>query len=424
MDDIPLAWLAGTLFLLILVSGFCSGSETGMMALNRYRLRHRARKGERNAKQVAALLERPDRLLGLILLTNTLANLLAASLTTIIGIRLLGASGAILAPLILVVVILIFAEVAPKTVAARYPEQIAYAAARPLRTLIWLLQPAVWLINCITNGMLRIFGFRVQGPIDAALDPEELRAVVHEASPLIGDHHKDMLLNILALDQAVVEDVMVPRNEVATVDLNASDEELLHTLHQGRYALLPVCKDTLDQVVGMLHTRRLAEWEADASRPLRESLEELLEESCYVPEGLGLHRQLLNFQRSRERAGLVVDEYGRVLGLITLEDILKEIIGEFTTAAQPYGIEIQQQSDGSFLIDGTANIREVNRQLDWVLPAEEAHTINGLILERLEHIPKSGTSLRVDRYAIEITQATGNTVKRVKISCLGAAGET
>jgi len=392
-----------------------------MMALNRYRLQHLARKRHRGAMRAARLLKRPERLIGLILLGNNLVNILAAATATVIGLRLLGDAGIALATGVLTVVILIFAELFPKTVAALYPERVAFPASWVLEPLLRLTRPLVALVNIVTNALMRLLRLR-RRPADAAsapLGPEELHFLVREASGLITHHHRSMLLNILELEQVTVNEIMVPRNEVAVLRLEQTPAEIQNALRRCRYTRLPVCRGSLDQVVGILHSRQLPRLYAESEESLQERLAELVEEPYYIPEGTSLHAQLVHFQRSRERVGLVVDEYGMVQGLVTLEDILEEIVGEFTFPAQAMGRELRRQSDGSCLVDGALSIRELNRRMQWQLPMGDAHTVNGLILEHLGSIPGAGTSLRIGSYAMEITQSSANAVKVVKIEDLG-----
>ena len=391
-----------------------------MMALNRYRLRHLARKRHRGAMRAARLLKRPERLIGLILLGNNLVNILAAAIATVIGLRLLGDAGIALATGMLTVAILIFAELFPKTVAALYPERVAFPASWVLEPLLRLTRPLVWLVNTITNALMRLLSLH-RRPADATapLGQEELQFLVREASGMISHHHRSMLLNILELEQVTVNEIMVPRSEVAVLRLEQTPAEIQSALGRCRYTRLPVCRGSLDQVVGILHSRQLPRLYAEPEESLQERLAELLEEPYYIPEGTSLHAQLVHFQQGRERVGLVVDEYGMVQGLVTLEDILEEIVGEFTFPARAMGRELRRQSDGSCLVDGALSIRELNRRMKWQLPMGEAHTVNGLILERLGSIPGAGTSLRIGSYAMEITQSSANAVKVVKIEDLG-----
>lgn len=423
MDDIPLSYLFASLAGLVVLSGLFSSSETGMMALNRYRMRHLADSGHPGARRAQQLLERPDRLIGVILLGNNLINILAASIATIIGLRLFGEAGIAIAALSLTVIILIFGEVAPKTVAALYPERVAYPAAFVLKPLLRVTYPVVWLLNVIANGLLRIFGVRTEDRDDTPLTREELRSVVRAAGGLIPKRHQRMLLGILDLENISVNDIMIPRAEIDGIDLHDELDEIVEALENCRHTRMPVYRGDLDNTFGILHVRRLLRSLLEHEEITREIIETSVSEPYFVPEDAPINTQMLHFQRSRQRIGLVVDEYGMVLGLVTLEDMLEEIVGEFTTDLQTFTRDIHPQEDGSFLIDGGATIREINRQLRWQLPSDGPRTLNGLILEHLESIPETGTSLRIGNYAIEITQTTENAVKTARLRLLPPSAE-
>lgn len=415
MEDIPLSYLFITLGILILLSGYFSGSETGMMALNRYRMRHLAEAGHRGARRAQQLLERPDRLIGVILLGNNIVNIFAASLATVIGIRLFGEAGIAIASLSLTVIILIFGEVAPKTLAAINPERIAYPTSFVLGPLLRVCYPAVWALNAIANGLLWIFGVSAEEHDDSPMTREELRTVVREAGNMIPQRHQRMLLSILDLENFTVNDIMIPRAEITAIDLEDNLDEIYDMLDNCRHTRIPVYRGDLDNTVGILHVRRLLRSLIKHEELTKDLVESSLSPPYFVPEDSPLHTQMLNFQRSRQRIALVVDEYGVVLGLVTLEDMLEEIVGEFTTDLQTFNREIHPHDDGSYLIDATANIREINRQLRWHLPTKGPRTLNGLILEHLESIPESGTSLRIGDYAFEITVTTESAVKTAKV---------
>lgn len=415
MDDIPLSYLFGALTLLILCSAFFSGSETGMMALNRYRLRHLARDGQRSAAMVEKMLKRPDRLLGLILFGNTLVNALAASIATLIGLRLIGELGLAVAPFVLTLVILIFGEVAPKTLAAIHPERIAFSAVYLLRPLSRILNPFVWVINHASNGLLALLGVRFDTRDNEPITREELRTIVIESGGMIPLRHQRMLLSILDLESMTVDDIMVPRNEIVGIDLDDPPKEIIEMLGHGQHTRLPVYRGNIENIVGMLHVRAVPRIFADKDQFETAELEKVVHDPYFIPLGTPLHQQLLNFQRRKRRMGLVVDEYGVIQGLVTLEDILEEIVGEFTTGLQTFVQEIHPQDDGSYVIDGSATLRDINRQLHWELPAEGPKTLNGLILEHLESIPEPGTSLRIGDYTLEITQAAGSAVRTVRV---------
>ncbi len=385
------------------------------MALNRYRLRHQARAGHKGALRVSRLLERPDRLIGLILLGNNFVNILASSIATIIAVRLLGEAGIALAAGLLTLAVLIFAEVAPKTLAALHPERIAYPAAVVLGLLLRLLYPLVWVVNVIANALLRLLGVSSADASQQGLSPEELRSVVIESGVMIPKRHQTMLLSILDLEEVTVEDIMVPRNEVVGLDLEDSWEDILEKLTRSQYTRLPVYRGDIDQVVGFLHLRRVINLMRKMSNFGRADLENLIRKPYFIPEGTALNKQLLNFQRQRRRIGLVVNEYGDLMGLVTIEDILEEIVGEFTTDPSALSRDITKQPDGSFLVDGSANVRAINRILGWSLPTDGPKTLNGLVVEYLETIPETGTGFLLDGHPTEIVRIAGNRVKTVRI---------
>jgi Mg2+/Co2+ transporter CorB len=400
--------------LLILISGFFSGSETSMMAINRYRLRHLSRIGHRGARSVSTLLERPERLIGLILLGNNFVNILASSIATIIGLRLFGDAGIAIATGFLTFVVLIFAEVTPKTIAALNPERFAFPAAYLLAPLLRILYPLVRLINWITNLVLRTFGISITPEQNDHLSREELRTVVKEAGGLIPQKHQAMLTSILDLEQVTVEDIMVPRNEIIGIDIEDDWQDILNQITLSQHTRLPVFRDNTEHLLGILHMRDAIHLHATESDDKAELIK-LLRDQLFIPEQTTLNTQLLQFQRLKQRMGLVVDEYGDVQGLVTLEDLLEEIVGEFTTDASDIIPEVQSREDGSYLVEGSANLRELEKNMGWELPQDGPKTLNGLILEHLEDIPESGTSMMINGYPIEVTHASENLVRRVAI---------
>lgn len=414
LNDIPIWVLLGILILLILFSAFFSGSETGLISLNRYRLRHLAKDGNPGALRASELLKRPDRLIGLILLGNNFVNILASSIATIIALRLLGDDGIVVATLILTVVVLIFAEVTPKTLAALHPERFAFPATLALKPLLRILYPLVWLINTIPNGLLRIIGVSQEDMASHSISSEELRTVVNEAGAIIPQRHQKMLISILDLESVTVEDIMVPRSEITGIDLDDDWETIEKQIRTSQHTRLPVFRGDIDNVIGFIHLRNVLTLRGQTELG-KEDLEALIRETYFIPEGTPLNTQLLHFQRQRRRIGLVVDEYGDIQGLVTLDDILEEIVGEFTTDPANSSKDIHPQDDGTFLVDGSANIRELNRIMHWDLPTDGPKTLNGMITEYLETIPEAGTSLLLEGYPIEIVQAGGNTVKTVRI---------
>ncbi len=414
MSDLSILTLVLALVGLIFASGFFSGSETGMMALNRYRLRHMADSGHRGARRVRDLLERPDRLIGIILLGNNFVNILASSLATVLALRLMGEAGIAVASLLLTVVILIFAEVTPKTLAALHPERIAYPASWVLKPLLRLLHPIVWAINLVSNGLLRLLGVSAESIDSQTLTQEELRTVVKEAGAMIPKRHKHMLMSILDLEKVTVDDIMVPRNEIVGIDLDDPDDVVRDLITGSQHTRLPLYRDDINDVVGVIHLRRtLRMLKSEAFS--KEDLLVLAQEPYFVPSGTPLHTQLINFQRRQRRIGLVVDEYGDIQGLVTLEDILEEIVGEFTTDPADRIPDVVAEDQGTFLVDGGAFVRELNRSMHWELPTDGPKTINGLVLEHMESIPEPGTSMRVAGYPMEIVATKDNVVRVVRV---------
>jgi len=383
------------------------------MALNRYRLKNLAEKGHRSAELASRLLEKPDRLLGVILLGNNLVNLSAASISTIAALRLYGEPAIAAFTFILTLVVLIFAEVAPKTLAMRHPEGIAYPASYVLVVLLWLLYPLVWIINLLANQFLRLFNSKAQQNKDA-LNKEELRTVVSEAESLIPKSHHDMLMSILDLERITVEDIMVSRNAIEGIDLEDEWDEILEQLATSHHTRLPVFKGNLDNVVGVLHLRLMIH--AMQMDDLdRRKLLKFLRPAYFVPIDTPVMQQLLIMQKEHHRLGLVVDEYGDLQGMITMDEILEEIVGEFNTLAPGDAQDVHKQSDGSFMVYGTASIRDLNKTMGWKLPVDGPKTLNGLILEKLEDIPQTGTTMLIDNYPVEVVQTKGAAVKIVRI---------
>jgi Mg2+/Co2+ transporter CorB len=412
-DDVPLSALFGILFLLLALSAFFSGSETALMSLNRYQLRHKAREGHRGARLAEQLLERPDRLIGLILLGNNLVNFSAASLVALIALRIGGEPAVAIGTLLLTLVVLIFSEAAPKTLAAMHPERLAYPAAVVYYPLLRITYPIVWLVNVVSNALLRLLGVRASDSDLQALTREELRTIVFEAGSRISTRYRQMLLSILDLEQVTVDDVMTPHNEIVGIDLANAPADIEKIIAGSEHTRLPVFEDNIDNVIGVLHLRRLANL---ASFDFRgEDLRKLLAEPYYVPEGTPLSTQLVQFQRRRERIALIVDEYGDIQGIVTLEDILEEIVGEFTTDPADAIEDVSKESTGSFVVDASAYIRELNRSQGWDLPTDGPKTLNGLIVEMLETIPEPGVAMMIGNYPIEIIESDDTRIKRVRI---------
>ena len=425
MDDIPLSALIGALIFLVLLSAFFSAAEISLVTLNRYRLRHKVESGHRGARIAAKLLERPDRLIGVILLGSNSINALFSAVTTVTVIRVWGEkeSAIGIATVIITLVVLIFTDLAPKTLAALRPERIAYPSAFVLRPLLKILYPVVWLINGLANGLLRLLGVRIQASLAEKLSTEELKTLVMEAGVLMPETHQEMLLAILELEKVTVDDVMVPRGEIEGIDLDADWNEIAAKLGTSRYTRLPVYRGSLDDVVGVVHLRKVMRLMHSGGFN-REAFMLLIVEPYFIPQGTPLSTALLNFRASKRRSALVVNEYGDILGLVTLEEILEEIVGDFTTPGMSLAEEVQPQDDGSFLVHGSVTLRDLNRRLDWHLPTDGPKTLNGLITEYLEDLPEAGTSLRLDGYQVDVVRTRGTAVQLARIRHVSPAPET
>ncbi|WP_115719534.1 HlyC/CorC family transporter [Gallaecimonas mangrovi] len=415
MDDISTGTLVITLVVFILISAFFSSSETAMMSLNRYRLRHLTKEGHKSAERASEMLERPDRLIGLILIGNNLVNIGASAIATILGERWLGGLGILLATIALTLAVLLFAEVTPKTLAALYPEKVAFPVSIILKVLLRVFYPLVWIVNAISNGMLALLRIRPHSMTGDSLSSEELRTVVAEASAMIPRRHRDMLVSILDLEKVQVEDVMTPRSDIKGIDINDDWNDIVKQLTHAQHTRLLLFRDNIDDAVGFVHAR-------DALRLLsknqftKSALLRAVREIYFIPEGTPLNVQLLKFQRNKERVGLVVDEYGDIQGLVTLEDILEEIVGDFTTDQAPsVHDEIVPQPDGSYLVEGGISLRELNKEMNWDFPTDGPKTLNGLILEYLEEIPEANISVRLAGYPMEIVDVKDNMVKTARI---------
>ncbi|WP_312937828.1 HlyC/CorC family transporter [Stutzerimonas nitrititolerans] len=413
MENLHPGFLVGLLVFLLLCSAFFSSSETGMLSLNRYRLRHQAKEGHRGAKRAIDLLSRPDRLLGTILVGNNFVNILASSIATVLAMQLWGEAGIAIATIGLTILLLIFGEITPKTLAALRPEAIAYPVSLPLSLLQKVLYPLVAMLGWISNGMLRLIGVDPSKKGTDSLSIEELRSVVRESGSDLPMNRQSMLLGILDLERVTVDDIMIPRNEVAGIDLEDDLEVIVGQLRTTPHTRLPVFHKDINQIEGIVHMRQIARL-LSHDQLTKESLLQACNEPYFVPENTPLSTQLLNFQKQKRRIGIVVDEYGDVLGIVTLEDILEEIVGEFSNQDALRSPDIHPQDDGTLVIDGAAYLREINRALGWQLPCDGPKTLNGLITEALEQIPDSGICLQIGLYRLEILQAADNRVKSVR----------
>lgn len=401
---------------MVIISAYFSGSETGMMTLNRYRLRHLVRQGNRAAKRVDKLLRKPDRLISLVLIGNNLVNILASSLGTIIGMRLYGNAGVAIATGVLTFAVLIFAEVLPKTIAALYPEKVAFPSSLLLGPLQILMMPLVWLLNTITRLLMRMVGIKTDPVVSAALSKDELRTIVNESRSQISQRNQDMLLSVLDLEKVSVNDIMIPRNEVVGIDINDDWKSIIRQLTHSPHGRIVLYRESLDDAIGMLRVREAYRLMTEKGEFTKEVMLRAADEVYFIPESTPLSVQLVKFQRNKKKVGLVVNEYGDIQGLVTVEDILEEIVGDFTTSMSPsLAEEVRPQNDGSVLIEGSANVREINKVFNWTLPEDEARTINGMLQEVLEDIPVPGTRMRVGEYDIDILDVQDNVVKQVRI---------
>ena len=406
--------LSIVLVFLVIISGFFSGSEIGMMSLNRYRLRHLVKKHNKQAIRVNQMLSRPDRLLSVVLIGNTLANIVASTVATLIGQRLYGDVGVAIATLILTLIVLVFSEMTPKTIAALHPQQVAFAASLPLKIMQTVFAPLVQTISWITNCILRLFGISIDKMQKEALTGEELRSVVHESGGLIPVEHKSMLISLLDLEQAKVEDIMVPKSDIIGIDLEQSWHALLDQLETVQHTRVPLYRDSIDNLVGMIHLRSVLNLALEERLDM-ENLLKIADAPYFIPEATPLNVQILNFQKMKRRSCFVVDEYGDLQGLVTMEDILEEVVGEFTTDIADLSKDIIQQEDGSVMVDASITLRHLKRLLMWQLPLIGPRTLSGLIIEHLGYIPPPDCCLQIENFQIEVLKVSDNMVRTVRM---------
>lgn len=415
MSDPTILWVL--LVILLILSAFFSGSETGMMALNRYRLRHQKKKSS-GARRAAKLLEKPDRLIGLILIGNNAVNILAAIIANMLAIIYVGEAAAPwVATASLTVLVLVFSEVTPKTIAAQNPEWFAFRTSHILRPLMQVMVPLVVLINKFTNFVISLLGFDPTKDRDDGLDSEELKSLVDLSSHKLSINNQGMLKGILDLENITIEDIMIPRNEMQGIDLEEPIETIKSAILDSEYTRQPLYKGDINNIVGVFNTRK-AHQLLESQKVSHKLVRQLSEKAYFIPESTTLMNQLLNFRDKKARFGIVVDEYGEVQGLVTLEDILEEIVGDFTTDIADQIDEIHKISKDKFEIDGGATIREINKATGWSLPTDGPKTLNGLVLEQLENIPDGNISFLIDNYCFETANIEGAMVKKVSVSKL------
>jgi Mg2+/Co2+ transporter CorB len=419
-DEAPIGLLVILIVVLLMLSAFFSATETALMSLNRYRLRHQARSGHRGARVAEWLLQRPDRLISVILLGSNLVNFSAAALVTLLAQRLGGEGTLLVSTFFLTFVVLIFCEIAPKTIAALNPARIALPAALVYYPLLKITYPIVWFLNLFTHRLLRLLGVRPDQIASHSLSVEELRTVVAEAGVMVPRRHQRMLLSILDLDAITVDDIMVPRQEIVGLDLDRTWEENLAVIQTSEHDRLPVYREYIDNIIGVTRVRDLLP-ELARGELTPALLLERIREPYFVPESTPLNKQLLNFQQHRRRSAFVVDEYGDVQGLITTQDIVKELVGELDRDSSALDLGVTKESDRSYVVDASANVRQLNRVMNWNLPTDGPKTLNGLIVEQLETIPESGTGVTVADYPIEILDTSEHGIKRVRVFAPGSA---
>jgi Mg2+/Co2+ transporter CorB len=421
LDNIPISWQLGALALLLLISGFFSIAETSLMSLNRYRLRHLVKEGHRGARLASALLAKTDKLLGVILLCNNFANAASATLVTVIVVELFGEGewALMLGTLAVTFAILVFSEISPKVIAAAHPEKIGIFCSYILYPLLKVLYPVVWFVNLFVGALLRILGVRVNFEESTqSLTMEELRSIVTDAGHFLPKKHRAILLNLFDLEKISVDDVMTAHTLVESIDFDSPLDDILQHISSSHHTRLPVRQGEQEEIIGILHVRKIISQLRSlhqGSDLNKEALLEVMSDPYFIPSGTPLFTQIQQFQENQQRIALVVDEYGEFKGLVTLEDILEEVIGDFTTQSPSRLGSYRQEKDGSWLVDGSSTLRDLNKKLNLHLPVDGPRTLNGLILEHFEDIPESNTSFKVGTHVIEIVQTQDRVVKSVKI---------
>jgi len=421
LDNIPIPYQLGILALLLLISGFFSISETSLMSLNRYRLRHLVKEGNRGARLASSLLAKTDKLLGVILLCNNFANAASATLVTIITVELFGEGEWVLmiGTLSVTFAILVFSEISPKVIAAAYPEKLGILCSYVLYPLLKVLYPVVWFVNLFVEGLLKLFRVNINfSESTHSLTMDELRSIVTDAGHFMPKKHRTILLNLFDLEKITVDDVMTAHTQVEVIDFDAPIDDILQRISSSHHTRLPAREGESEEIIGIIHVRKvinqLRSYQQDAEIS-KETLRDIISEPYFVPSGTPLYTQIQQFQENQERIALVVDEYGEFKGLVTLEDILEEVIGDFTTQSPSRVGSYRKETDGSWLVDGSSALRDLNKKLNLNFPLDGPRTLNGLILEHFEDIPEPSTSFRINNHTIEIMQTQDRIVKSVKI---------
>ena len=413
MTDVNPWMLLSSIVFLLFLSAFFSGVETAMMSLNRYRLKHLVKENDKGAIRAEKLLRRPDRLLGVILIGNNFVNILAASLTTVLCLNLFGDSGVVIGSIVLTLIILIFAEITPKTFAALNSEKVALPASFILKYLQKILRPLVLFVNFFSNFFMRILGTK-ETSINEDLSPEELKSVLENSGDLIPKKYQDMLISVLELDKVSVDEVMTQRSEVIGIDINQPIENILSNLQKNQKDFLPVYAESLDELKGIIDLYGITAFLSNEDKSI-ESLIESLDEAYFTPENTPLSTQLFNFQKNKKTVAVVIDEYGSVKGIVTIKDVLEEIVGELATDIDKETVEIMEQKDGSYLIDASIPLRELNKKLNWQLPINGAKTLNGLIIDQIETIPENNIKIEIENYLVETVLIRNNMIKIARV---------
>ena len=414
MNEIPLWILLASIAFLVLMSAFFSGSETSMMAINRYRLKHLVKEKNKSAKRVSRLLEKTDRLLGVILIGNNFTHTLSTALATVVAIRIWSDNAVLAVTVFMTIIMIIFAEVMPKTIAALKPESIAFPSSYLLKPLSKILSPLITLVSFVSNNVTKLIGIDLDNANKDELKPEELRTLLQTSG--VPKRQEEMLMGIFDMDNLSVNDVMIPKNEIIGIDLNDEIEDIVKQLQEIDFTYVPCYEDTIDNIQGFLSLNKKAEFLGNEAKSIL-SLKDELREPLFVPENTPLYKKLANFQSSGRRVGLIVDEYGDIEGIITLRSILEIIVGEITSESIEK-MDIMPQADGSYLVDGSMIIRELNRRLKWELPTEGPKTLSGLILEEIQTIPDTNVGLSIDNYRIETVLIKDNVIKLAKVEVI------